>query len=193
MPIIVFVVTVKGVIIVTRIRMSEVSSRGLAPTCPLCRMDFDVYYRTPRVVPRCGHTYCEKCIGARLTIKSNRKVFLCPECNAEVVIRRGVQEDLPKSIAIIDVVKNLKKYSINEREEERKSMGEECPQHQRPLELVCETCSFKKICSHCVLFGDHHSHNYRKEAPASNLNLKEVKEVFELVASSVKLVLLPDS
>lgn len=76
-------------------------------------MDFDVYYRTPRVVPRCGHTYCEKCIAARLTIKSNRKVFLCPECSAEVVVRRGVQEDLPKSIAIIDVVKNLKKYSIN--------------------------------------------------------------------------------
>jgi Zn finger protein HypA/HybF involved in hydrogenase expression len=44
-----------------------------------------------------------------------------------------------------------------------------------------------------VLFGEHHSHNYRKEAPASSLNLKEVKEVFELVAGSVKLVLLPDS
>lgn len=173
--------------------MSELPAKGLSPSCPLCRLDFDLYYRTPRVVPRCGHTYCEKCIAARLTVKANRKLFLCPECTAEVVVRRSVQEDLPKNIGIIDVVKNLRKYSSNEREEDRRGGAENCPQHQRPLELVCESCNFKKICSHCVLFGEHHSHNYRKEAPASSLNLKEVKEVFHLVASSVKLVLLPDS
>lgn len=147
---------------IIRIRMSELSSKGLSPLCSLCKQDFDLYYRTPRVVPRCGHTFCEKCIANRLSIKSNRKVFLCPECGSEVIIRKGVQEDVPKNIGIIDVVKNLKKYSSGEKEEERKPSNEGCPQHQRPLELVCETCAFKKICSHCVLFGEHHSHNYRK-------------------------------
>lgn len=46
-------------------------------------------------------------------MKASRKVFICPECSSEVVIRKGVQEDVPKNIGIIDVVKNLKKYSTN--------------------------------------------------------------------------------
>lgn len=96
--------------------MSDSNSKNLAPTCPLCRNDFDVYYRTPRVVPRCGHTYCERCISNKLIAKANRKVFICPECSSEVIIRKGVQEDVPKNIGIIDVVKNLRKYSTNEKE-----------------------------------------------------------------------------
>ena len=44
-----------------------------------------------------------------------------------------------------------------------------------------------------MLFGEHHAHIYQKEAPATSLNLKEVKEVYDLLSNSVKLVLLPDS
>ncbi len=71
--------------------MNDLVSRGISPQCPLCHQDFDLYYRTPRIVPKCGHSFCEKCITLRLTVKSNRKVFVCPECQSEVIVRKGVQ------------------------------------------------------------------------------------------------------
>jgi hypothetical protein len=50
----------------------------------------------------------------RMTVKINRRVFICPDCGAEVVIRKNVGEDVPKNMGIIDVVKSLRKYSFNE-------------------------------------------------------------------------------
>lgn len=38
--------------------MSDYSSKSMAPTCNICHNDFDLYYRMPRIVPKCGHTYC---------------------------------------------------------------------------------------------------------------------------------------
>lgn len=91
------------------------SESGKGAHCPLCRCDYDLYLRTPRVVPKCGHTFCEKCIGGRLVSKANRKVFLCCECGAEAVIRKSVADDLPKNISILDIVKNLKKFASADR------------------------------------------------------------------------------
>lgn len=94
--------------------MNDQSKRTIAPHCTLCHQEFDLYYRTPRVVPRCGHTFCEKCMTLRMTVKVNRRVFICPDCGVEVVIRKNVGEDVPKNMGIIDVVKSLRKYSFNE-------------------------------------------------------------------------------
>ena len=80
------------------------------------------------MVPKCGHTFCEKCIILRLAVKSNRRVYLCNDCGSEVVIRKNVAEDVPKNVVIIDMIKNLKKYTSNEREEEKRL-------------LVAENCS----------------------------------------------------
>lgn len=50
------------------------------PTCSICKLQYDSYYRIPRVIPKCGHTFCEKCINLSIEAKSNRKVFTCTEC-----------------------------------------------------------------------------------------------------------------
>lgn len=57
----------------------------------------------------------------RLTVKVNRRVFVCPECGQEAVIRKSVADDVPRNVSIIDVVKSLKRYSYNEWEEKNKS------------------------------------------------------------------------
>ncbi len=28
------------------------------PLCSICKNEFDSYYRVPRVIPKCGHTFC---------------------------------------------------------------------------------------------------------------------------------------
>lgn len=50
----------------------------------------------------------------RLTVKINRRVFCCPDCGSEVVIRKSIADDVPKNMGIIDVVKSLKRYSFSE-------------------------------------------------------------------------------
>jgi len=74
------------------------------------------------VVPKCGHTFCEKCISSRLIIKANRRVFQCPECPNDVIIRKSVADDVPKNISVIEIVKNIRKYSSNEREDEKRGV-----------------------------------------------------------------------
>ncbi len=91
--------------------MNDQTAKDIAPHCTICHQEFDLYYRTPRVVPKCGHTFCEKCITFRLTVKLNRRVFMCPDCGGEAVIRKTVADDIPKNVGIIEVVKSLKKYS----------------------------------------------------------------------------------
>lgn len=48
-----------------------------APHCPLCQSAYDMYYHVPLVLPKCGHTFCQKCIQNKIQSKGNRKVFIC--------------------------------------------------------------------------------------------------------------------
>ena len=122
-------------------------------------------------------------------------MFSCPLCQVEVIIRKGVAEDIPKNISIIDIIKRSRKFQQSGEKEEKSylSMVEVCHEHQKPLELLCETCSNSKICSHCVLFGSHKDHTFRKQHLASKVDIDEVKEVFELISDSVRAVLMPGS
>ena len=92
---------------------NDLSFRGSSLKCQICRYDYDLHYHTARIVPKCGHSFCEKCITLRLTVKANKKVFICPECNAEVKILKNVQEDVPKNNDIMNLVKeqSSRKYT----------------------------------------------------------------------------------
>lgn len=57
---------------------SRIKTSTLLPTCQICSKVYDNYYHTPRVLPKCGHTYCEKCIKAKLQQKRGRLTFTCP-------------------------------------------------------------------------------------------------------------------
>ena len=73
-----------------------------------------MYYHVPLVIPKCGHSFCQKCIQNKVQTKGNRRMFICPECNADIPIRKGVSDELPRNISIIDVVKNIKKNIVQE-------------------------------------------------------------------------------
>ena len=85
------------------------------PACPLCQKKYDSYYHLPRIVPKCGHTFCEKCINNRTQLKSKRKTFTCPECSIDVIMRKNLNDDVPKNQTIIDIIQDFKKnnYATN--------------------------------------------------------------------------------
>lgn len=93
---------------------SNTKPRNSIPSCIICRYEFDEFYRIPRVIPTCGHTFCQKCINTHLQVKANRKIFSCVQCKAEIIIRRNVSDDVPKNIGILDIVKNLRKKEFQE-------------------------------------------------------------------------------
>jgi hypothetical protein len=88
---------------------SALKPKSSIPSCSVCKYEYDSYYRIPRVIAKCGHTFCEKCINSSIQVKANRKIFVCNDCHSETVIRKGAAEDIPKNIGILDIVKNMKK------------------------------------------------------------------------------------
>lgn len=75
--------------------------KSAVPNCSLCHLEFDSYYHLPRVVPKCGHTFCEKCATKKVHLRANRKIFICPDCESEVVIRKTIAEELPVNSGIL--------------------------------------------------------------------------------------------
>jgi len=61
--------------------------------CPICRELFD----DPRILPRCGHTFCLSCIRllTRRNIENNRT---CPECRTPFQLPRHRADNLPRNI-----------------------------------------------------------------------------------------------
>ena len=93
---------------------SRVKSKANLPTCSLCHAIYDTYYHLPLVLPKCGHTFCQKCIQNKLITKGNRRVFTCDECRVDVMVRKSVSDELPRNIGILDVVKNMKKNIVED-------------------------------------------------------------------------------
>lgn len=42
--------------------MAEASASSLVPSCSICAYDYDTVQRRPKVLPSCGHSFCEQCI-----------------------------------------------------------------------------------------------------------------------------------
>ena len=41
--------------------------------CPICQHEYNSEDRVPRIVPECGHTFCEICI-----VEGYKELFVCP-------------------------------------------------------------------------------------------------------------------
>lgn len=74
------------------------------PSCGVCAEEFDNCTRAPRVLP-CGHTMCEVCI---LEV-TNQKAVRCPfersTSSLDII-------DLPKNIAILEVLQRVRKHNF---------------------------------------------------------------------------------
>ena len=49
--------------------------------CTICKNDFDLQTRLPRLLPNCGHSFCSMCIQEM--IKQEELSFTCPEDDIE--------------------------------------------------------------------------------------------------------------
>lgn len=92
----------------------------------------------------------------------------------------------------MDIIKNLKKqnnfdekhettFISNSEQKNYNPLTSMCPQHKKSLDIICETCNFMKICSHCALFATHKSHKLCKEPPASKEDFQEVEDAFLII------------
>ena len=94
--------------------------------CPLCKCLYNMSIKIPRLLYKCGHTYCQDCLYSRF----NEHTIECPD-DKEVYTYENIDrvEDFPKNIsliAIIDKVQNRKmtlSLSANEGTKPRGSLN----------------------------------------------------------------------
>lgn len=137
--------------------------------CASCREEFDTKTRLPRLFPNCGHTFCSICIQEM--IDESEDTLCCPEDNVECqffnkTVGIGC---FPLNFALHRLInQNTSKRGITTLDRlDAKPKIEEfpnlnyCNDHSKVSELVCLT-DRRVICTDCVLFGLHKSHQYTR-------------------------------
>eukprot|EP00347_Sterkiella_histriomuscorum_P008603 403344461 len=129
------------------------------------------------------------------------RLFRCPEDQIECSIQKP--EQLPKNYALLKIVKKSQEYeliknkklvrldfnkeenifvqSTNNQGSSSSTNGliEFCPQHNRPLELICVDDK-TRICSQCALFGNHKGHDVRQEEDVTKEISLKVEVLMEM-------------
>ncbi|KAL4486395.1 hypothetical protein ABPG72_007181 [Tetrahymena utriculariae] len=75
-----------------------------ALTCSICSYQFNQANRVPRMIPDCGHTYCEDCIIKNLV--NSKHTFKCPEDGDIILCNRDSINNFPKNISILKIVQH---------------------------------------------------------------------------------------
>ena len=124
-----------------RLRMEE------QLTCPVC-LDL---YTNPKTLP-CLHSFCEACIERFPQDKEGETYYLsCPTCRHRTELPGGGAGAFPVAFYINNLkeMHNLMKDPTDQ---------QQCKDHEKPLELFCETCD-EVICQHCTV-RIHRDHEY---------------------------------
>ena len=136
--------------------------------CTICKNDFDLQTRMPRLLPNCGHSFCSLCIQEM--IKQEEHSFSCPEDGVEC---QNYNKDIgigcfPLNFTIYRILRKQQNQAKTVKKEPRKeepvkedTAERRCGEHDKEIELVCLTDK-KLLCTDCVLFGVHKNHDYAK-------------------------------
>ena len=73
--------------------------------CPLCGKIYDENLYTPRLLLKCGHTYCELCL--KQNFSKNKNIFTCPDDNFKYQKIKNIDE-FPKNITLLNILKKTK-------------------------------------------------------------------------------------
>ncbi|XP_060706741.1 nuclear factor 7, brain-like [Hemiscyllium ocellatum] len=111
--------------------------------CPIC-LDFF----TDPVTLDCGHNFCRSCITQSW---EKKEINSCPECREEFPER-----NLRVNRALANLAEEARKLKLDPTEKESKP---HCEEHQRELELFCETDK-KLICLICRDSREHREHRF---------------------------------
>ncbi|CAD8100807.1 unnamed protein product [Paramecium primaurelia] len=166
--------------------------------CPRCENSFDIYDRTPQMLPKCGHSMCMHCLREQTKI-------ICPE---DGIVQPQDLNLYPVNQAILKIINksSLKNSQIDSTElgdTVRLSKCENffeimestslCKEHNKKIELVCLE-DHNKICVNCALFGGHKHHNVRNiDEVISEIqhSLEETVDLMQQIQSKIKSLKQP--
>lgn len=117
--------------------------------CTICYHSFDEREHSPRIVPKCGHTFCLECIK-KITVVSDTNFFSvkCPLCNIKYDLRRvgfvSIDEAFPQNFMLKQQMEQI---------ETQHTKIINCIFHGKPACSVCltEKCQeCRRCCLECV-------------------------------------------
>uniref|UniRef100_A0A1X7UUD9 RING-type domain-containing protein n=1 Tax=Amphimedon queenslandica TaxID=400682 RepID=A0A1X7UUD9_AMPQE len=115
-------------------------------TCPVCLDD----YTNPKILP-CHHSFCQHCLEGLPLDKKNETYYLsCPTCRHCTELPEQGAGAFPVAFTLNNLHSLLKKTSDLQEAT--------CSDHEKPLELFCETCD-TVICVTCSV-RNHKHHEY---------------------------------
>ena len=121
-------------------------------TCSVC-LDL---YTNPRTLP-CLHSFCQECLeglNQEWEARGDTYYFSCPTCRqCTEVPREGVG-----AFPVAFHLNNLKEIRQSLKNKESDPQQVTCNDHDKPLEVFCETCK-TLICLHCI-YRTHEGHKH---------------------------------
>ena len=142
--------------------------------CPICKTEYNLINKMPRLFGSCGHTFCTECIIKIL--KKNKEKVICPIDNKKNYFfdsKNGIH-NFPSNLTLENIIRKkdktnlsnkMKNNLVNLRRLSKKINKEDikilfCNSHQKVCDIICLKDE-KIICSDCVLFGRHKNHKYK--------------------------------
>ena len=116
-------------------------------SCEICFNDYDSTKHIPRIIPTCGHTYCDVCI--QVYLNSNNRIFKCPK--DQIINNNSNIESYPKNY---DFAKLLEKNKLRS--------SDRCSIHNKRLKLY-DADTKELLCSDCTYDGVHSKHEILNE------------------------------
>ncbi|XP_068699703.1 tripartite motif-containing protein 2-like [Montipora foliosa] len=98
--------------------------------CSICCEKFDDQQHCPRLLPRCGHSFCTSCLQSLLTKNS----INCPTCRSAVSAPAGLAT-LPKNFALLEIL-----LSLPQKENGDFQLCQTCDDDRHPAISCCLDC-----------------------------------------------------
>ena len=120
--------------------------------CPVCLE----LYTDPKILP-CHHSFCQECLEKmpkEREARGDTYYLSCPTCRQHIEIPREGVGAFPVAFTL----NNFKKITQNLKIKASDPQQVTCIDHDKPLEVFCETCE-TVICFHCVV-RTHKDHKY---------------------------------
>ena len=156
--------------------------------CTICKSDFDIKEKMPRLLPCCGHTFCSECLEKILKI--NKKTFQCPFDKKEMDLDNNGVKNFPINFALRAYI-NQKKKKKEKKKEKKNKNKKGCKLHKMEFDLICLSDN-KMICQHCALFGDHKNHDFRRIEDYCNEIFVELNQVEKSMDKTDKDIFIID-
>ena len=121
-------------------------------TCPVC---LDLY--TNSKILSCLHSFCQECLEGlpqEREARGDTYYLSCPTCLQRTEVpREGVG-----AFPVAFILNNLKEITQSLKKKASDPQQVTCDDHDKPLEVFCETCK-TAVCFHCVVHS-HKDHKY---------------------------------